>query len=344
MLLRVGAEADLVYDGLEMLARMPVRLGLNVATGLGDAVKRSARHFLRSRPAYHRFLRRIRECDLIVVVDGLPHPFLRGALRLEQLRRQFPEKPIVLYDLFYLGTRGPWAKWIQDGNPDKSLPPGGHGLERFDWYLTASVVSEVALPAEPQPLSLIGVDLDDGTLHPEPKSEFLALLDFEHPPDMGERAIQILACAETGTKFEVLNGSYSIAEIRAMYRKSSVFFLSMRESFGLPICEVQACGAYVFTPHSNWQPAHWLKGDPHVPGPGTLSENFIVYGNDKEILKGQIERIKSSYDPARVTRIFRHEAPAILSRRSDCAQRVSDPGGPRRDSLAQAPTAWKASR
>jgi len=34
------------------------------------------------------------------------------------------------------------------------------------------------------PFKLIGVNLDDGTLYPEEKHEFMALVDFERP-DLG---------------------------------------------------------------------------------------------------------------------------------------------------------------
>ena len=281
MVVRAGVSADVIYDGLEMLQRLPGPRGTGKPEGLIQAGKSAVRYLLHSAPALRRFLRRVRACDVIVVVDTIPRAFLREPLHVEALRREIPDTPIVLYDVFYLGTRGPWARWIRNGNPEKWLPPGGYGLERFDWYLTASVVSEAALSREPQP-SVIGLTLDDGSLRAEPKEVFTALLDFEHPPRMKERAVQVLACQETNTPFEVLNGSYTIEEIRGVYRRSSVFFLSMRESFGLPICEVQACGAYVFTPYSNWQPSHWIKADPHLRA-GALSRNFVVYNNEKEL-------------------------------------------------------------
>lgn len=303
MLARAGVESDLLYDGLDLLEAMPVRFKVPVQRGLQVAAARAVRDVLAMR-AYRRFLSRVRHCQVIVIVAGLPHPYTRGTLKVEELRAKFPDTPIVLYDLFYLGTRGPWAKWIRDGNPEKGLPPGGYGLERFDWYLTASIESEVPLPCAPQPISIIGVDLDDGSLRLDEKGEFKALLDFEYPPRMRERAVQILACEETGTAYEILNGHYSIDDIRAVYRSTSAFFLSMRESFGLPICEVQACGAYVFTPYANWAPAHWIKPDPHARGAGKLSQNFVVYENDKETLKNELLRIKSSYDATQVVRIF----------------------------------------
>ena len=78
----------------------------------------------------------------------------------------------------------------------------------------------------------------------------------------------------------------------------------MRESFGLPICEVQACGSYVFTPYSEWAPSHWLKKDVMQPGPGELPSNFVVYDNDKDLLITEIKRVKAMYDPKEVVNNF----------------------------------------
>ena len=134
--------------------------------------------------------------------------------------------------------------------------------------------------------SVIGLDLDDGSLRPTPKDDFLALIDFERPSEMKERATQIAALEETKTPYVVLNGRYSISEIRKIYRQCSLYFVAFRESFGLPICELQACGAYVFTPYADWCPSHWIKPDLSAPGPGLLSPNFVVYDGDKDRLVG----------------------------------------------------------
>ncbi len=223
----------------------------------------------------------------------------------EMVRALLPHTPIVLYDLYYLPTRGPWAGWLKQGNAEHGIAGAQKwGLDRYDWYLSASVVSESPMPAGSQPYSLVGLDLNDGTLAPGDKPEFVALLDFEHPDFMRERAVQIQACEESGTKYAVLHGRYSIEAIRRIHGTSSIFFLAMRESFGLPICEAQASGSYVFTPYSHWCPSHWIKPDLCKEGPGELSPNFIVYNNDKDRLVQEIARIKSIYDPAVVVETF----------------------------------------
>ncbi len=147
---------------------------------------------------------------------------------------------------------------------------------------------------------------------PEAKSEFIALVDFEYASNMRERAVQIQALEESATKYMVLNGRYSIDAIRRIYRKTSIYFLASRESFGLPICELQACGSYVFTPDTHWCPSHWLKTDLAQEGPGELSPNFIVYHNDKDRLIREIQRIKTAYDPKTVVETFRRYHPQLF--------------------------------
>jgi hypothetical protein len=316
MLSRIGVESTIFYDGLEELSRLPKKFveyvredgsgGPNIAVG-------TLKYLVREAPGVYRFSKKLRSFDAIVIVNTIPKAFLRTFFRDDTLRSLLPRTPIVLYDVFYLPTRGPWGQRLKEGSPESGIPTGGHfGLERYDWYLCASVVSETPMPSGPQPYSRVGLDLDDGTLRPEEKGEFTALLDFEDPHYMRERAIQIQACEESGTKYIVLNGRYSIAEIRNLYRKVSIYLLAMRESFGLPICELQACGSYVFTPYAHWCPSHWLKADLTQEGPGECSPNVIVYDNDKTRLIQEIRRIKAAYDPQTVVDRFHDYHPQLF--------------------------------
>ena len=316
MLARSGVEAHIYYDGLRQLSALPSRFDVYIREN-GTAPRKMFRRFVKyllvEVPSLARFVLRLRTYDAIVVVSTIPGVFLREFFHDETIRGLFPHTPLVLYDVFYLPTRPHWGQWLKEGNPERGIPnPDNWGLERYDWYLCASVVSEVPMPPGPQPYSLVGLDLNDGSLFPDDKSEFLVVLDFECPEYMRERAVQIEALEESHTKYVVLHGHYSIASIRKIYRKASVLLLAMRESFGLPICEAQACGAYVFTPYSEWCPSHWIKSDLARPGPGQLSENFVVYGNDKRRLISELERLKCSYDPAAVVRRFERHHPQLF--------------------------------
>lgn len=304
MVQQAGADATILYDGLRLLS--PARGKVLHSASLSRRVLyllRNVFYQLACVPRLHPY-------DIIVVVSGIPGAFVRSRLANIELvlRKLYPGKVVVNYSHYYLPTRGMWQERLQQGDPSRGIPEGGNfGLERYDWYFCASVVSEYPLPRMPHtdhPYSLIGINLDDGSLFPQKKERFLALVDFERADHLHERMIQIRALEETNTDYIVLHGSYSIAEIRELYRQCSIYFVASRESFGLPICELQACGSYILTPYINWCPSHWLKDDLYAEGEGTLSPNFVVYDNDLEKLKQAIVRIKSRYDPEEVFNTF----------------------------------------
>ncbi len=247
---------------------------------------------------FNKIWKELEEFDCMVVIEHMPISYLRDKLeKIEEFRTRFPKKPVILYDLVYLSTLGEWISFLKNGNDYHGFIQGKNhfGLERYDWYLVASASTNFSMPKGHQPISVIGCYLDDGTLFPEQK-EFRALLDFERPNHMKERAIQILALEETNTPYTVLNGRYPQAEIRKIYRESSIYFLAHLEAFGLPICELEACGATVFTPYKSWAWAHYQKPDLTIPGEGPLSSNFKVYNNDLETLKNLIEREKLEFN------------------------------------------------
>jgi hypothetical protein len=298
MLSRLGVEATVFYDGLGTL-------GPYVAPARAADVLLMARRMVLD----GRTLATLRTYDFIVVVNHVPRAYLKS-LRVERIRRAAPKTPVVLYDLVYLPSCGPWASWLTNGNTEFGVPAGQHGVERYDWHLCVSAANERAVPEGPQPYSLVGIDLDDGTLSPEQDGHFVALVDFERPSRMAERAIQIQALEDTNTKYVVLHGSYTKADIRRIYRRCSVYFVAHLESFGLPICEVQACGSFVLTPYDRWCQAHWIK-DVRQAGPGRLSPNFVVYGNDRVQLIESLTRLKASYDATSVVGTFRREHPQL---------------------------------
>lgn len=304
MFTRIGVESKVFYSGLRWLT-----FDNPFYHASGTVAYRLKT--LAQRPLAYPYLARLQPYDAIVLVINMPVAFMRH-LEVERIRRMFPNKPVINYDLHYLPTLGNWADTLEHGDPTRGVTEGGHfGLERYDWYLMASVATEYPLiKGMTQPYSLIGLDLNDGTLYPE-QSTFQALVDFERPDRRSERAVQIQALEETNTPYVVLQGHYPIAEIRAIYRKSCLYFVAWRESFGLPICELQLCGSYVLTPYARWCPAHWIKEDLTRPGPGRLSPNFIIYDNDKARLKAQIQAIKQTYDPQTVIDTLKHYQPQL---------------------------------
>ena len=308
MIAAAGGEPVVFYSGLEALhAAQPT------PRSFLRRMRRHVKHViwpLLGKPSFPALARRLRTFDVVVVVSTIPAVFLRSFFADAVVRRLLRDVPLVLYDVFYLPTRGMWNEWLRDGNPSLGIPEGGQwGLDRYDWYLCASVVSEHPLADGPHPYSLVGINFDDGSLYPEQDGPLTALLDFESPHDLHERAIQVLALERTQTPYVVLNGEYPVEQIRHIYRRTAIYFVAKRESFGLPICELQACGSFVFTPYSHWCPSHWKKPLLTEPGAGRLSSNFVVYGNDLDALVSAIQRVKNAYDPYQVRETFLREDP-----------------------------------
>ena len=313
MLDSLGVRAKIFSDGLAMLNYSPRK---NLETGLKNIIKLSVnlakpQNYLYQKHVSYAELRQfeaqMKTFDLIVVVCNIPDAFLLKKLsRIEKIRMQ-SNAPIVLYQNYYLATRGPWSQKILD----PALYGGGFGLERYDWYLSASMVSEYPLSQEAHPCTLIGHDLRDSSLSIPSDKPFKALLDFKRKGFEHFRELQIQALEETETKYTQLSGRYRLHEIRQLYRQHSALFLSFRESFGLPVVENQLCGNYIFTPHKQWLPSHYTNKSVHEAGEGDLGSNFIVYDNELAKLKKLIRQCKDKYCPEDIVSDFKASYPAL---------------------------------
>lgn len=317
MLRACGAEPLIFPDGLDSLA-----LRLSIDTSSARSLASSSLRLRESRKRFESFVEKLRGFDAIVVVANVPISFSKSVFpNIEVLRERLPDVPIVNYDLHYLPTLDSWARLLLRGEKTRLshddlaiFAKGGFGLERYDWYLMAAVGTEIPLPPGPQPYSLIGVDLDDGTLYPDQGSEFRALVDFEQ--NRGDypryREAQLEALKLAGIQNTVLEGSYTRAEIRKIYRATSIYFLASAESFGLPICELQACGAKIFLPNTYWAASHWLGQDFHMSREPQLSSNFVLYEDNADQLARCIDKVRASYDPAAVHATFEEFQPHLL--------------------------------
>jgi len=316
MALACGATAEIHLDGLDALA---ASVSINFETP-GSAVGSTLR-LVKHRRMFERLVHRVADSTVIVVVAPVPTSFARGTLtNIERLRERLPEIPIVNYAHYYLPTVDKWGpamlRGVKTGLTEDDLRNfrrGSFRMDRYDWYLVASVESEIPLPPGPQPYSRVGVHIDDGTLFPGQNGELRGLIDFaqtriNYP---SSRKTQIDALERARIPYRILEGRFTRSEIREIYRHTGVFFLAHRESFGLSICEVQACGSYIVTPKAEWAGAHWIKQDLTVPGPGILSPNFLVYDDDPVKLTEQLEMVRSSFDPERNLRTFREFHPHL---------------------------------
>jgi len=244
---------------------------------------------------------KLKEYNAIIVVCNIPDAFERHKLhRIEDIRQKL-KTPIILYQNYYLATRGAWSR--------KIIKSGGFGLERFDWYLAASVSNIYSLSQEAHPLSVIGHDLRDDVLKPSENSTFKVLLDFKRKGFEHYRALQIQALEQTNTPYTQLCGTYSQAEIKNIYHQHSALFLSFKESFGLPIIENQLCGNYIFTPFNHWVSSHYIDKQVHLPGEGLLGDSFIVYNNDLQQLKNTLIECENNYNAGKIYQQFKVQYP-----------------------------------
>jgi len=316
MLQQVGASPRIHLDGLAHLMRA-LKIDFSTARSLvGSTTK-----LMGNRREFSAFTERLRGTDAIVVVSAPPGAFSPSLYpNIEVLRKVFPKTPIVNYDLHYLPMLYSWAKVILRDEETKLGPQhlqffkkGKFGLERCDWYLMVSVGSHTVLPPGKHPYSLIGMNLDDGSLFPEQNGEFMALLDFDvtefHYPEA--RKLQLDAVKKSGVKYERLQGRYPRSEIRAIYRRAGAFLMSRSEAFGLPVSEVQACGSKVFLPDPHWAAAHWLGDNFYIKREPSLTSNFVVYESDVDALSSRLQSAAESFNPSAVRETFLREQPQL---------------------------------
>lgn len=310
MLAGLNVPHKVILDGLAMLNAVPENASTVKRPGLLDRFARLGRPPARS---YQDFLESMRDFDVVIVVGFLPDAFLSDRYRgIEEIRRRYPHTRIVLYANYYLGTRGPWVRWLKDGNVAKGVRcSGNYGLERYDWHLAVTATSHFRISADSRhPLSIIGVNVEEPELTPDAfdGANRVAILDFEQRGENDERLVQIAALRATDTPFESLSGQYSRSEIRGVYRRCKAYFVATHESFGLPIIETQACGSYIFTPRSRWVASHCVK-ELYVPGDGALTSNFIVYDSDQRKLEAALMRVFADYDPQSVVQTLKAAQP-----------------------------------
>lgn len=301
----MGHESEIWYDGLYWLFDLNLikvffgdlyRIYLNAKEGKKD---RYIYRFFNLLTFYNKKRHKsLMECDCIIVVQNCPSAFSL-IKRLDFIREKY-KKPIVNYDFHYMPNQGWWSRIIKVENH--------RGLEQYDWYLPVELITEFAIPREiPKIYHNIGMDINDNNLYPE-QNEFIVLLDFPRAGHEEQRRREKQLLNEIGVKYIELNGRYTTDEIRTIYRKISLYLVSTRESFGLPIVELQLCGAKVMVPHKEWVPAHFLGKSPYEYGQGYLGKNFITYTSDEEF-KLLLLKEKENINYAQNLLNFREEYP-----------------------------------
>ena len=277
-----------MFDGIGVEARIFYHLG-TIARMAGGHGSRPPRLWAeRGYDAYG--LERLRRYDVLIVCGYMRPAFFRGFFGIEALRERCPDKPIVLHTVSYLGNSPDWQERIAAAD--------GFGVSRYDWHLVVSPVGKRVLPSG-HPCQAVGINLEIPALFPGKKVEFTALLDHSRAGFEKERQQQLEALDGMKIPYVELNSPQSFASIYKIYRRTSIYFLAFLESFGIPICESQICGNYVFTPDKHWPQAHRQAGSFSRDGSIVLTENFRVYGDMKD-LREKIAQARDSHNPEQI--------------------------------------------
>jgi hypothetical protein len=296
----LGVRADMFEHGAGVLRRL---LPLAATPRFHSRLHFRLRQKLQYWHADMRFLRRLRDYDAVIVSDCCPNAFWKGYYDIEKLRQHVPGKPVLLYEVYYLGNAPRQINRLrQDGD---------FGIERYDWHLAVSTCTEIR--SKPGPgWTAIGLNLQHARLQPCVKNGFAVLVDFPQPGYEAEREMQFAALKLAGIEPIVLRGHYSVDEIRAIYRRTSVFLMAFPEAFGVSLAECLSTGAYIFTPNSDWPMAWRLNDAPESDGSGVLPEIFVTYSSTDDLARALVslrQRYHPQEDPFRVFNSFRRTYP-----------------------------------
>lgn len=229
--------------------------------------------------------RQLKTFDVVVLAECFPNALWKNYLAIEVLRKK-TKKQIWSY------TDGPVSSAPVHAEMHFRTDELKNEV-RFDKNLFLTNIIEVRGQLSPSQ-KVVGLDLTYTNLKPVEKKEFIAVVDFAKSGYEFFREQQIATLKKLNIETIVLQGRYSIEEIRLIYQKASVFFLAFPETFGLPIAECLSTGTYIFTPSSSWPMAWRLDAEPGSWEPGILPDCFCVYKNVAE-LETLILDVKKKY-------------------------------------------------
>ena len=304
MFTKLGIYSEICYEGTRIL---------NIENNykLTDTIKNFKHKFInffikkkfkkQTRPTLQEFTSlcdRIKTFDAVFVCAHMPYNLQNNCYQGIDILRKKIKIPIINYEICFLwSTKPTWYKEVLEIS-------GFSGFGRFDHYVLVSQMSNLPIKEKSHwPLTVIGGDFRNEELFPEQKN-FRALIDFDKNIKLEERKIQIKVLEELKIPYTILSGTHSHSELYKIFRKHSIYFLSMPENFGIPIVELQNCGCKIFTPYKYWAAAHYINKDPFENGDGDLNENFVVYSNDPLILKEKILNSKKNFSSKKVIKEF----------------------------------------
>lgn len=275
MLIDEGCDVEIFPNAIPMLMRLlPLyKRPLHWRNKLHFRIRNKIKYYLSDL----KLIRNLKKYDAVIICECLPNAYWKHYLDIESLKLII-QKPVLCY------TDNIAASPLHRLN---LLAPYDYNEDRY--FLNLCLSNTVEIKTEHPKCVEIGLYLSSSGLIPVEKKEFCALIDFEQPGYESYRAQQIRVLQKLNIPFVVLEGSYTINEIRALYQKSALFFLAFPETFGLPIAECLSTGCKIFTPNSSWPMAWRLNAEPRPWGMGELPECFQVYETDEELEIALIE-------------------------------------------------------
>ncbi len=280
---KAGHIADILFD-IDTLTRLKKYNETNKSLKYHYWLRKKICNFFKDR----KFLRKLKVYDSIIISECTPNGFWKDHYHIEKLRKKI-NKPILYHEVYYLGNAPTQIEKLHK-NADASI-------ERYDFHLAVTEVTEIRTMPNYKWAS-VGLEMTNWGLSYSSKNEFIALVDFAQKGYEKYQQEQIKVLEQLNIKYIVLEGNYSIDEIRKLYKQSAILFLQFPEAFGMPIAECLACGVQIFTPNSGWPMSWRLDDNPKIHGPGLLPECFTVY-NDEEDLKNKLFGFKIEYNPER---------------------------------------------
>ena len=230
-------------------------------------VRQRMRHAIQD----HQTLSRLSTFDAIVLADYIPTAYNPGYFGIVALRAR-TNRPVYIYEV-YSPHNAPSIEAVIRSR-FQSDP-----VQHFDGIL--HVASTTEIKGTPYPNSFhIGLESKAWNLAPQSSEKISVLVDFEQPGREKARNMQIQLLEQLGIEHTILEGRYSIEEIRKLYAQSSHYIIQSPEAFGLPICENLNLGTQILTEKAHW-PMSWRHGnDIQSFTDGELPNYFHVFENE----------------------------------------------------------------
>lgn len=230
-------------------------------------------------------LKKFKKFDAVIICECTPNGFLKRLYNIEKLKLIL-KKPILFYEVYYLGNTPSQVKILQLNNEPL--------FKRYDLHLAISGTTEIKSSPSAE-WNVIGICSNKWDLAPKPKKELLAIVDFVQPGYEENRDVQIKVLKKVGIKYISLEKKYSFEEIRKVYQQGAIFFLQFPEAFGVSLLECLCSGNQIFTESSAWPMSWRLDKNPEVFDKGILPDCFTVYETEENLLK-ELTIFKRNYN------------------------------------------------